>query len=268
MQPNLRAVHGKHHPIRKQLTQLLAGRASSQYLTLGAQVTRTVASAASAPLSLYSADSALLTAFAADHPSASCWLLAPNIWQSCFAELSYPPDLVAAFARPAIAELPATSYSELATRVLILEDLQDPGNFGNICRSAVLLGWPTILLIGHVADPYKPKVLQASSGAVAQLTFYRLPSGALAELAQHRQLVGAALNPEAQSLQAFLAGRTHHGRATAPLALALGNEGNGLSAELLEHCQHLIQIEQASNTGSLDSLNVSSAAAIMLYLLR
>jgi len=140
-------------------------------------------------------------------------------------------------------------------RVIVLEDVQDPGNVGTIIRTADALRVELVILTGACADPWGPKTVRAAMGASLRLRLLELSQDALLEHLQiwNLPLYGAALSPRAQDLR------------TVPLqeaAVAIGNEGHGLSEALLGLCDGEIIIPMAPGSSSL---NAATAAAIVMW---
>lgn len=143
-------------------------------------------------------------------------------------------------------------------RVLILENLQDPGNVGTVLRSAAAFGVDMVALVGACADAYNPKAVRASMGAVFRQRFVEL---SLAELPEHLArwrlpLYAAALDEHARDVRTL---------SLAHCAVAVGNEGKGLSPELLALSDERVIIPMAPGS---ESLNAAMAAGILLWEMR
>ena len=141
-------------------------------------------------------------------------------------------------------------------RLLLAEDLQDPGNVGTLIRTANAFGFDGIILAGACADPFGPKAVRASMGAVFRRKVWMLPSDkAIGELKkQEIPLIAAALRADAVTA----------GEYAFPdrLALAIGNEGHGLSAEMLAAADRVVRIPMEPGA---ESLNAGAAAAVLLW---
>lgn len=141
-------------------------------------------------------------------------------------------------------------------RLLLAEDLQDPGNVGTLIRTANAFGFDGVILAGACADPFGPKAVRASMGAVFRRRVWSMPPAdavrALRE--QGIPLVAAALREDALTL----------GECQLPsrLALAIGNEGHGLSPEMLEAADRVVRIPMEPGA---ESLNAGAAAAVLLW---
>jgi TrmH family RNA methyltransferase len=138
--------------------------------------------------------------------------------------------------------------------VLLLENLQDPGNLGTILRSMEALGGAGVVLAGGV-DPYNPKVIRGAMGALFRLPVIKCSLGdALRHLkGERRQVWVADLGGAHAPWQADLSGQA---------ALIIGNEGNGPSAEAVAGADGVVTIPMI---GPTESLNAGVAASLLLY---
>jgi len=145
--------------------------------------------------------------------------------------------------------------------VLALESVRDPDNVGGLFRTALALGVGGVVLDGATADPLYRKAIRTSMAATLRLPYVRAASWsrALDELQGSGHLL-AALTPraDAQPLADFAA------RPPARVAMLVGSEGDGLSAETLSRADARVRIPVDPRA---DSLNVVTAAAIALYAL-
>jgi len=127
--------------------------------------------------------------------------------------------------------------------VLVLDQLQDPGNLGTLLRTALAAGVNEVWL-GAGADPLQPKVLRASSGAALALPLLRLPQGdALLPLVQRaaaagQQVVATVVEPGAQPYWQLDWSR--------PTVLMMGNEGAGLHPQLAALATHRVTIPHSA----------------------
>jgi TrmH family RNA methyltransferase len=161
--------------------------------------------------------------------------------------LSSPPRMMAEVDMPKPASLEGLNY------IVALDRLQDPGNLGTLFRTAAALGWEGVFLIDPTVDPYNDKALRASQGASL---FLPTRTG-------NREAFLAFL--EASGLPAFAA--SSDGKKAKKVekgCLILGQEGEGLDSALKERFQ-LIGLPMHQQ---IDSLNVSVAGGILMYLLR
>jgi RNA methyltransferase, TrmH family len=161
----------------------------------------------------------------------------------------------------AIGEIPSRSLDTLdlasKCRLLVLDGVQDPGNAGTIVRTAAALGATATVALPGTVDLWNPKVIRSSMGAQ-----FRHPA-LHAELAE----LLAFLEREKIVLWATAAGGESLDRASAParLAIAVGNEGAGLSTEVSAAAHRTVSLPISAN---VESLNVAVATGIILYELR
>ncbi len=142
-------------------------------------------------------------------------------------------------------------------RVLLAEELQDPGNVGTMIRTAAAFGFDGVLLAGACADPWSPKAVRAGMGATFRLKIWERSSveEALEELREENlPLCAAALAEETEQAGLF--------RFPERFALAVGNEGHGLSRTVLEAAERIIRIPMAPGA---ESLNAAAAAAVLMW---
>jgi RNA methyltransferase, TrmH family len=131
-----------------------------------------------------------------------------------------------------------------------LHGLADPGNVGAVLRAAHAFGASCVALGPHCADPWSPKAVRASMGAIFHVALARV--GSIAELPLERiALVPNPKKPPAEPLR---------GPAEGPITLLVGAERDGLPAELIAACERVAYIPIAN-----DSLNAAMAATIALY---
>jgi RNA methyltransferase, TrmH family len=142
--------------------------------------------------------------------------------------------------------------------VVVLAAVQDPGNVGTILRSAEAFGATGAVAARGTADPWSPKALRASAGSALRLPVLRgmaIPV-LLAQLKIARVRIYAATSaPETRGAAAEADLRE-------PAAIFVGNESNGLPAEVVRAADAAISIPMAA---SVDSLNAGVAASLVLY---
>lgn len=139
---------------------------------------------------------------------------------------------------------------------VLLSELQDPGNIGTILRTCEAMNVRGVLLCS-CADVYSPKVLRSAMGCLFRLPFAVFPSTeeALSLLDEHGVFTyAAALSKKAALLPDI--------RFSKKSCIVIGNEGNGLSSEVIKKCGKTVMIPMP---GRAESLNAASAAAILIY---
>lgn len=147
--------------------------------------------------------------------------------------------------------------NKLVGKVIVLENIQDPSNMGNMLRTAEALGVQSVLLCGDCCDVTSPKVLRASMGAVYRMSFVKAKTPADASAALKNEgyrLYGAVPSNKAELITAV----DFSGKVT----VAIGNEGNGLTEKFKNICDGLVTIPMA---GRAESLNAATAAAIVMW---
>lgn len=150
------------------------------------------------------------------------------------------------------------AFDKLPSRLLFLEQVNDPGNLGTLLRSAAWFGWQTILLSPNSVDPFAPKTVRASAGTIAHLRIFEniTPEQIEKIKRQKRHLLIASTVKGGQPLEQFFL--TKKDKAI----LALGSEAHGLSEDILSICDHRLTIPKI---GLGESLNLAMAGTIFLY---
>ena len=149
-----------------------------------------------------------------------------------------------------IATLPATGWC------VLLDGIQDPFNFGAILRSAEVLGASAAFVGGDQQCGVSAQVVRSSAGAVLHLPLARGDS--LSQIAKSLKTCGFQLCGASE--KATLAPNEIDFRQ--PTCLMIGNEGRGISTELLALCDQSVAIPQSGKVGSL---NAAVAAGILCY---
>lgn len=142
-----------------------------------------------------------------------------------------------------------------SAHVLMLNEVQDPGNVGTLIRSAHSFGFQTIYLTPGCADPTNEKAIQASQGAIFQVEIKEVdPLEQIAQLkAEGYRVYATALQRYSQFL--------HEISFPQKICFVLGNEGSGLPSTIMECCSACIKIDMAC----FESLNVAIAGSICMY---
>jgi len=143
--------------------------------------------------------------------------------------------------------------------IVALDGVEDPRNVGAIARAADAAGAAGLLLTARRAPPLSPAVVRASAGAVEWLPVARVANLARALASAQAAglwLVGADPAADTSLFEA------PDGWLTGPTVLVLGAEGRGLRSGIERRLDHRVRIPME---GSVHSLNVASAAAVLLY---
>ena len=147
-----------------------------------------------------------------------------------------------------------------ARRVAVLEDIIDHTNLGAIFRSAAGLGIDAVLVTPRCADPLYRRSVRVSMGTVFQVPWARLEHWPSSLFAEHGFSTAAlALSEDSVSLDELAIDPPER------LALILGTEGDGLSAQTLASVDRKVMIPMH---GGVDSLNVAAASAVAFWAMR
>jgi RNA methyltransferase, TrmH family len=161
----------------------------------------------------------------------------------------------------AIAEIPRHSLADLSNRdslrLLVLDAVQDPGNVGTILRTAAALGADATVALAGTVDLWNAKVIRSAMGASFRHPAFHVAADALFTFldAENVELWGADTGGQP----------VNDVNAPARLALAVGNEGAGLSSSVRERAARIVSLPIS---GEVESLNVSVATGILLHQLR
>ena len=139
---------------------------------------------------------------------------------------------------------------------LILENIQDPGNLGTILRTAEGAGATGIIMSDKTVDIYNPKTIRSTMGSLFRMPFV-----------YSEDVVAAVHSLKQQNIKVFAAhleGRNYYYEEDmkVPMAVLIGNEGNGLTEELSKEADVRIKIPME---GKLESLNAAVSTAVILY---
>ncbi len=137
---------------------------------------------------------------------------------------------------------------------ILLDCLQDPGNLGTIIRTANAAGYKEIYLI-NCTDPYSPKAVRASMGGIFYVKIYQGTKAEILNMLSGIELICADMS--GQDIFQF----------TAPekFCLCIGNEGNGISRDIINFSDYKIKIPMDT---SCESLNAAVSAGIAMYQLK
>jgi TrmH family RNA methyltransferase len=148
-----------------------------------------------------------------------------------------------------------------------LHGVGDPGNVGTVLRSAKAFGASSVALGPGCADPYGPKAVRASMGAIFAVEIARvesigeLPGERVALVAHGREVLSGPLAPRPDVSAAGIEGApSGESRAGGSLTLLIGAEREGLPADVVKACERTAHIPIAA-----ESLNAAMAATVALY---
>ena len=137
---------------------------------------------------------------------------------------------------------------------ILLDEVQDPSNVGAIIRTANALRVKSVIMTGGCADPYNPKAVRASMGAIFRQMIYPM---SFSELQQQRgagaRFIAAMPGEGSRDITAI---------ELKDAIICIGSEGKGLSENVLSLCDERVTIPLAPGS---ESLNAAAAAAIIIW---
>ncbi len=141
-------------------------------------------------------------------------------------------------------------------KILVLEDIQDPQNVGAIMRTALAFDFKDVVVSNKTADVYSYKVLRSSMTASAKLNIYKVDDfkNFTKKLNENSFTTIAACLLNAINLKAA--------KKPEKTALFIGNEGNGLSRDVLDNALLKVKIEMSED---IESLNAAVSAAVLMW---
>ena len=150
----------------------------------------------------------------------------------------------------------AAALPKDAPLLVALDGVQDPGNVGTILRTMDAAGYSSLLIDSKTADPYSPKAMRASMGAV-----FRIPVQRCGDLAGQLK---ALANQGYDIVAGDLHGEPFYQRRTArdKLCVVIGNEGQGITPAVFAESTLRLKLPMV---GGAESLNAAVAGAIMMY---
>ena len=173
-------------------------------------------------------------------------LVAENVMRT-MSDTHSPPGILA------VLPMVKRPFPTPLTSLLILDGITTPGNMGTMLRTAAAAGINAILLTDGCVDPYNPKVVRGSMGALLRLPVQQASWADIAKLTASLQVFIAS----AQETKAYTAVNWKR-----PFALIIGNEANGPSQAAWEIASSGIAIPMHTET---ESLNAAIAASIILF---
>ena len=160
----------------------------------------------------------------------------------------------------AVVEKPELSPDRFLDRgggnFIVLDRLQDPGNIGTILRTADAAGYRLAIVMKGTADVFSPKVVRAATGSLFRMPVVFMDS--VDELMEFTRAAGKKLVATCFDTDRYY----YDENLRENIALIIGNEGSGISRELIECSDLKIKIPMH---GNIESLNASVAAGILMY---
>lgn len=144
---------------------------------------------------------------------------------------------------------------ENKTKLIMLDDVNDPGNLGTIIRTAAGLGYDGIIMSPNTVDLYNEKVIRSTQGVMFKIPIIKANLQEVIKLLKKEKVfcIGTALT-NAKDVK--------HITKKDKFAICLGNEAKGISKEVLDNMDENVKIAMNND---VESLNVSVAAGIIMY---
>lgn len=139
------------------------------------------------------------------------------------------------------------------TNFLILDGLQDPGNVGTLIRTAYASGFEYVFLIDSV-KPINPKLVRSSVGAIFHTKIFSMNRQEFIAFAKENNLHLIATDMNGENIFEF--------KTEGVVGLVIGNEGQGVSDEIMYLCEKTVKIPMRKG---IESLNASISGAIIMY---
>jgi RNA methyltransferase, TrmH family len=166
----------------------------------------------------------------------------------------------------AIAEVPRLTFASLPSiesfRLVVLDAIQDPGNAGTIVRTAAALGAAATVALPGTVDLWNAKVVRSSMGAHFHHPAFACTWSELMTFLSDRDATLWGTDARGEPLESIVERRSEVPRR---LAVAVGNEGGGLSIQTRDRAEKLVALPIGT---AVESLNVAVATGIILYELR
>ena len=178
------------------------------------------------------------------YPSIPCTYITPLIMKKI-------SDMESVSSYFGICEKP--TEKPLGNKLLILDNIQDPGNLGTIVRSAVAFNFDTIVLSTDTVDIYNPKVVRSTKGMLFNTNIIVRDLNNFVDNLNEYTIYGTDVNKGIDIKDEILPEK---------LAIVIGNEGNGISDTVKAKCHKFIYIAMNKKC---ESLNAGVSASIIMY---
>ncbi|NLB29443.1 MAG: RNA methyltransferase, partial [Clostridiales bacterium] len=153
-------------------------------------------------------------------------------------------------------KIPKSRMIDIRAKNIVLDGLGDPGNVGTVMRGAAAFEIDSVVLCGDSADPYNPKTVRATMGAIFRQNVVRM---------DYRELGECVLNGlELYGADAGKNSRDVRGLDLRGVSIAIGSEGAGLSDEIKALCRELVAIPMEPGA---ESLNAGVAANLFMWMM-
>lgn len=164
--------------------------------------------------------------------------------------------LLAIVDRPEYEIADSSPWFRKGANCIVLDRLQDPGNIGTVIRTAVAASYDAVIVMKGTADVYSPKVLRATAGMIFDMPVIFVPD--VPSLLALASKVGKKI-----AVTTPVGGMPYYDcNLSRDIFLIIGNEGNGISQELIDASDIRVTLPMY---GDIESLNAAVSAAILMY---
>lgn len=155
--------------------------------------------------------------------------------------------------------IPKQEIKNISENIIVLDKIQDPGNMGTLIRTIDASGFRDVVINKGCVDIYNEKTVRAAMGSLLNLKYYYMEEKELIEFLKNNsyKIISSALTNNSKDYNEMCLSQKN--------ALVFGNEGNGISMEILNESNEIVKIPIY---GGAESLNVSVAGGILLYKFR
>lgn len=197
-----------------------------------------------------------LTELISQLPSVECFSVSKELYSKISTE-SAPQGILAVVEKTD--NVVRSSQVEIASEetVMLFESVRDPGNMGTLIRTAAAFGFDRLILSADCADVFNPKVLRGAMGAVFKVRIDYCDS--FVREVEYLNRCGRRTLAALPKEQAMVAGRS---QLSSSDCVVIGNEGHGLSEDVIRACSGAIYIPMKENT---ESLNAAIASSILMW---
>ena len=145
--------------------------------------------------------------------------------------------------------------NKIGNKIIMLDNIQDPGNLGTIVRSAVAFNFDTIILSDNSVDLYNPKVIRSTQGMMFKINIIRTELvEMIKKLKKDNYKILSTKVDSGKDIKSL--------EKREKLCIIMGNEGNGVREEIMSLADEFVYIKMNDNC---ESLNVAVATSILLY---
>lgn len=141
----------------------------------------------------------------------------------------------------------------VGNKIIILDNIQDPGNLGTIIRSAVAFNFDTVVISKDTVDLYNPKVVRSTKGMLFNINII---------VRDLEQFINELEDYTIYGTDVVNGNNITNEVIPSKLAIVIGNEGRGVSDNIKKLCNRFIYIDM---NNKCESLNASVAASIIMY---